>query len=396
MQAPDAHKMSLRNVARLMPIPFGLQRTFLVPTSQLSHFGTRAHIISVGRSFASHIEDFHASDDSSFRSLGLDDRVCSSLLSAGFERPAQVQQLASAPILSGKDVVLAAETGSGKTLAYLAPLASLALTRRSHQNQRQSEEEGWTNQAQAALILCPNAALCDQVVSVASSAFIDPLTGESMISTAFVSTQNAPPLTIPDIVVSTPGSLASFIDGAGPMFGEEWTREGLASWVRHVVLDEADLLLSGGYAKHLKIIMDRLREGDRERVAQRICTEIGMDIEEFRELPRHLKKVAKIGGSKALLDAGYVPHGESRIGGKEYLPVDDYDLPWLRQYVFVAATMPSEGDKSVGSEIASAFPSAIWLSGPQLHQAGRNVSHNWHRVDGLDDRDDALFVRPSP
>jgi hypothetical protein len=32
-------------------------------------------------------------------------------------------------VLSGKDIVLAAETGSGKTLAYIAPLASLLLQR---------------------------------------------------------------------------------------------------------------------------------------------------------------------------------------------------------------------------------------------------------------------------
>ena len=38
-----------------------------------------------------------------------------------------MQALASEPILSGKNVVLAAETGSGKTLAYLAPIISQLL-----------------------------------------------------------------------------------------------------------------------------------------------------------------------------------------------------------------------------------------------------------------------------
>jgi hypothetical protein len=44
---------------------------------------------------------------------------------------AAVQELALPHILSGKDVVLAAETGSGKTLAYIAPLASKLLERAS-------------------------------------------------------------------------------------------------------------------------------------------------------------------------------------------------------------------------------------------------------------------------
>lgn len=39
------------------------------------------------------------------------------------------QELAVPHIISGKDVVLAAETGSGKTLAYVAPIASVLLQR---------------------------------------------------------------------------------------------------------------------------------------------------------------------------------------------------------------------------------------------------------------------------
>jgi superfamily II DNA/RNA helicase len=39
------------------------------------------------------------------------------------------QELVVPKILTGKDIVLAAETGSGKTLAYIAPLSSLLLHR---------------------------------------------------------------------------------------------------------------------------------------------------------------------------------------------------------------------------------------------------------------------------
>jgi superfamily II DNA/RNA helicase len=38
-----------------------------------------------------------------------------------------LQELVVPKILTGKDIVLAAETGSGKTLAYIAPLSSLLL-----------------------------------------------------------------------------------------------------------------------------------------------------------------------------------------------------------------------------------------------------------------------------
>lgn len=41
---------------------------------------------------------------------------------AGFKSPSKIQRLAIPQILSGGNVVVAAETGSGKTLSYLIPL----------------------------------------------------------------------------------------------------------------------------------------------------------------------------------------------------------------------------------------------------------------------------------
>lgn len=43
--------------------------------------------------------------------------------------PANMQELVTPKVLTGRDIVLAAETGSGKTLAYIAPLASMLLQR---------------------------------------------------------------------------------------------------------------------------------------------------------------------------------------------------------------------------------------------------------------------------
>ena len=148
-------------------------------------------------------------------------------------------------ILSGRDVVLAAETGSGKTLAYLAPLVSLALRSRqaaaasaeAEAEAPAAEEEaggnGWPQQAPrlrrrhatAALVLCPNAALCEQVVA-AAAALRDPASGAPLAAAAFVSGQAPPPQSLPDIVVSTPGALLSLVDNSGPTYGYEWTRAG--------------------------------------------------------------------------------------------------------------------------------------------------------------------------
>ena len=39
-----------------------------------------------------------------------------------------------------------------------------------------------------------------------------------------------------------------------------------------------------------------------------------------------------------------------------------------RQYIFVAATMPSEGKKSVAAELQQKFPGLLWLAGRHLHE----------------------------
>lgn len=49
--------------------------------------------------------------------------------------------------------------------------------------------------------------------------------------------------------------------------------------------------------------------------------------------------------------------------------------------MFVAATMPAEGERSVGAELAARFPEAAWLAGKQLHQSKRAVDHGWRRVE---------------
>jgi hypothetical protein len=171
------------------------------------------------------------------------------------------QELAVPLLLRGQDVVLAAETGSGKTLAYLAPLVDLAL--RSRQAEAAAAEaaaaaaaaDGGSDAAPAAavaegeaarqrrrrgatsaLVLCPNAALCEQVLA-AAQALRDPASGAPLAAAAFVSSQCPPPFSLPDIVISTPGALVSLLDNSGPTYGYEWTREGgslILGWPRGV------------------------------------------------------------------------------------------------------------------------------------------------------------------
>ena len=315
-------------------------------------------------------------------------------------------------------MVLAAETGSGKTLAYLVPLIErMMVAREREEAEAEAEAEvgsagggdespGTEQQSSssfdiydaadvgmvdedvhrgvsvpfvrkfrsAVLVLCPNALLCEQVVSVVERTFNDAVRC-LYVSSQSISYDNTGGQ-FPDVVVTTPVALHSLLTGVGPMIGPEWTFEGLNGWARYVVLDEADMLLSGAYGKKIEHVLEALRGGDRERAARRACEEVGIDLERYWELPRGVRKGAQLGGGAGMVEAGlWGALGEApRELGESGV--------WLRQYAFVAATMPVEGRETVGAKIADAYPGAVWVRGGSLHMALRHVAFRWLDVGG--------------
>jgi len=334
------------------------------------------------------------------------------LAQSNFEQLSLSQALAYPPLSRGKSVVLAAETGSGKTLAYLVPLIESVMKGKiAAAEAAEGSEVGATPAAadddddvlfdekdvdddvgelsrfhgrEALLVLCPNAMLCEQVVKVVRGVF-----QPAGITCAYVSSQNVTYEDsregFPDIVVTTPVALHSLMTGVGPIIGPEWTFDGLREWARYVVLDEADMLLGGAYGKKIEYLMDELRAGDRERAAKRACQELGIEIDAYWSMPRHVRKAAQLHGGKGMLEAGAQDHVK--------LSLQDGRLHtskvWLRQYAFVAATMPQEGRETVGAKLAADFPNLEWISGGQLHKTIRNVDFRWLDV-GPNEQVDAL------
>lgn len=84
-------------------------------------------------------------------------------------------------MLSGKDVVIAAETGSGKTYSYLAPLIDKLA--QEHSPHAVPDQDGFSPR-KILLVLCPNVQLCEQVVRMADRLRGD--TGETIVSVAAI------------------------------------------------------------------------------------------------------------------------------------------------------------------------------------------------------------------
>lgn len=307
----------------------------------------------------------------SFAELGLSQPLEAAIQAKGFKRPSRVQEMTIPQLIEGKTAVIAAETGSGKTLAYLAPIIN-NLLRHKEKLKQDPEELGRSY----ALVLCPNIQLCHQVLALSQS-----LTGSNgkapLVSAAHINASNPPPQQTPDIIISTPAAILSFINEAGPQYGWIWSGEGLSLRVRHVVFDEADLLLGRAFEKPVTQLLQLFRSSDRRRVEAKMFQELGIDKADFDRLPRPMQQAGWRKGSLGLMEAGYrVPGGWASKGDPS-----TFGPYWRRQYIFCAATMPSVTMSDVGSEIERMFPTVEWISSELLHQSNTLVEHSWLQVD---------------
>ena len=63
----------------------------------------------------------------------------------------------------------------------------------------------------------------------------------------------------------------------------------------------------------------------------------------------------------------------------------------MRQYIFVAATMPAGEGKSVAADLKRMMPDLQWLTGQSLHEVQPRVSQTWLPIT-QETRQDALKV----
>ena len=306
---------------------------------------TTSSVEQTSTSSSSPSDGFFAAEGETFESIGVKSPVLLERIRNGLnlDRPSAVQAATFMAVSDGGDVTVGAETGSGKTLAYLLPLLDDILQRK-----QTSGSVGYD--FCRAIILVPNKELVNQVVRMATVlcggpqclvSSTTPLNSRDKPNEDYGGNDDAndgsstdekdlvrlavmpggldaPESFRPfrnsialggteapvDLVISTPAAVAPL--GVKPknidMFAD----------IETLVIDEADMLLDGGYIRPLQDVMLGFRRADR-------------------------------------LDASYqVPK---------------------TQHVFVAATLPDMGLRSVDSFLQKRFPHATRVTMAGMHNA---------------------------
>ncbi|KAJ5467819.1 HelicaseC-terminal [Penicillium sp. IBT 31633x] len=180
-----------------------------------------------------------------FEALNLDPRLRQALIKEKFTKPTLVQSKAIPLALEGKDILARAKTGSGKTAAYVLPILQAIL---------QQKTADPSSKATTALILVPTRELAEQVQKVITS--FSSFCGKDIRSvnlTQKVSdeVQRSMLADFPDIVVSTPTRVYSNVNNSALSLDK----------ITHLVIDEADLVLSYGYDEEINALSKAIPRG---------------------------------------------------------------------------------------------------------------------------------------
>lgn len=179
-----------------------------------------------------------------FDELGVIAPICQAVTELGYQQPMPVQE-AVIPYLLGEpiDLIALAQTGTGKTAAFGLPLL---------QNVAASLDAQPANGMPRALVLCPTRELCLQIADdlTAYSKYLPsvrilPVYGGSSIEAQIRTLRRGV-----EVIVATPGRLIDLMERGAASLED----------IRTVVLDEADEMLTMGFADSLKTILSEVPE----------------------------------------------------------------------------------------------------------------------------------------
>ena len=175
----------------------------------------------------------------SFSALGLSQTLVAAVESKGYTKPTPIQEQAVPAVLSGKDVMAAAQTGTGKTAAFTLPLIQ-----RFSINYKAPR----ANHIKA-LVLTPTRELAAQVAANVDEYKVNtPIRSTVVFGGVSINPQMKNLRRGCDILVATPGRLLDLFQQNAVKFSD----------VSVLVLDEADRMLDMGFIHDIKRIIKLL------------------------------------------------------------------------------------------------------------------------------------------
>ena len=175
----------------------------------------------------------------SFSNLSLAQPLARAVAEMGYESMTPIQAEAIPVVLTGKDVMGAAQTGTGKTAAFSLPLLQRLL---KHDNTSMSP----ARHPVRALVLLPTRELADQVAQqIKQYAQYTNLRSAVVFGGMDMKPQTAELKKGVEVLVATPGRLLDHIEA----------RNCVLNQVEYVVLDEADRMLDIGFLPDLERIL---------------------------------------------------------------------------------------------------------------------------------------------
>jgi ATP-dependent RNA helicase RhlE len=179
---------------------------------------------------------------SSFSQLSLAPHLARAVAEMGYENMTPIQAQAIPVVLTGRDVMGAAQTGTGKTAAFSLPLLQRLL---KHENASASP----ARHPVRALVLLPTRELADQVAQqVKLYAKYTQLRSAVVFGGMDMKPQVAELKAGVEVLVATPGRLLDHIEAKTCALHQ----------VEYVVLDEADRMLDIGFLPDLQRILSHL------------------------------------------------------------------------------------------------------------------------------------------
>ena len=177
-----------------------------------------------------------------FDQFGLAPEILRAVSEQGYTTPTPIQAQAIPVVLSGRDVMGAAQTGTGKTASFSLPIIQRLLAS-ANTSAWPARHPGW------ALILTPTRELADQVsANVQSYAKHTPLRSAVVFGGVDMNPQSAELRRGVEILIATPGRLLDHVQQKTANLGQ----------VQILVLDEADRMLDMGFLPDLQRILNLL------------------------------------------------------------------------------------------------------------------------------------------